>query len=122
MRAVRSFIIGVLLVAVAVGVYLHRRGSASDRIKAEMFLIANDMRLSAAERAEVKALIGHFHEAPFRRALDLSKEHGRKFDGKRYYQEVFGLVTSRLRDDGDSDLADKVERQQAHFSLRITER
>ena len=118
----RNVIVAVTLVGVAVGVYMYRHDAASNRIKAEMLLIVEDMTLSPTGRGEVKRLINDYHEESFRRALNPAKDHGHKFDEKNYYEAVFGLIVDRLRDDGKIDLADKVERQKAHFSLRVTER
>ena len=112
----------LLVAVVGVAFYLYRREAADEQVKAQMLMIAEDMALTPAECDEVKSLISQFHEQAFDKALDLSRQFGRKFDAHLYYEEVLRLVVTRLRSDGRAPLGDKVERQQPYHSLSVTER
>jgi hypothetical protein len=118
----RNVVALILVIGVGVGVFMYRRGSASDEIKTQMLLIVDDMDLPAQERGEVKALVSQFHRQAFNRAMDVSKQLGRKFDEKSYYEEVFSLVVTRLREEGNTLLADNVERRHTFHSLSVKER
>lgn len=118
----RNVIALLIVVGVGVGVWKYLQETASDEIKNQMLLILDDMDLSEQERGEVRPILLQFHAQAFNQALDISKRHGRKFDGKSYYGEVFNLVVDELFEKGNILLADKVKRLQAHHSLIVTER
>lgn len=111
----------VILTGVAAGFYSFRRQSSSDRIKAEMLAIIDDMELPPAWGDEVEQLILVAHEQAFRKALDVTRPHGQKFDAKAYYDEVLTLVIAWAREDGREQLADRLENERDRFSLRATE-
>ena len=115
-----------LLLVVGVGVvfYVQRRDSASEQVKAQMLLIVDEMTLEPIEPVEregVKPLISQFHQQAFDEAMDISRQHGRKFDAQHYYNAVLDLTVAQLRSDGNASLADKIEQVRQYHSLTVTE-
>lgn len=118
----RKILMLVLLVAAGVGYWTYRHDAASNYIKAEMLAIVDEMDLTPVGRADVKQLIVRFHAGLFDRALDVGKQHGRKFDDTFYYDEMYRQVVEQLRADGDDAFADKVDRLKGEFFLSVTEK
>ncbi|MCH7840549.1 MAG: hypothetical protein IID38_10000 [Planctomycetes bacterium] len=118
----RNAIALLIVVGVGVGVWKYLQETASDEIKNQMLLILDDMDLSAQEREEVRPILLQYQEQAFTQAMDISKRHGRKFDEKSYYDEVFNLVVGELLEKGNVLLAEKVKRLQTLHSLIVTER
>jgi len=118
----RNLLALLVVICIGVGIFVHRRASASDEIKGQMLQIVDDMDLTGPETAEVKTLIARFHEEAFASALDVSRRLGRKFDTDSYYDEAFRLVNTRLRDEDNGFLADKIDRLKEFHALSVTER
>ncbi len=110
-----------VVVAAGVGFYLYRHGGASERVKAEMLLLVDDMHLSSQWRDETKSLIERFHDEAFAAALDVTKKLGGKFDEKLYYDDVFKRVITVARGQGLTGLADALEEQESLFSIVVSE-
>ena len=119
---VRWLIIVAILIAVAVGFYSYRRESAGEGVKAEMLAIVDEMGLPPDWRDEVIQLVEAAHPEAFNKALDVTRERGRKFDARGYYDELFRIVIAWARDDGRTELADRLANEQPRFSLDVTER
>ena len=117
----RNVIVLAVILAVGIGIFVYRHDSASRRIKTEMLAIAQDMKLSPPEHAEVSHLIMIYHEQTFNEALDISKRRGDKFDVQMYYDGIFNLLLESLRTDDQTALADKIEKQKGYFTLKVTE-
>ncbi len=117
----RKLLAALLVVGVGVGVFVSRRGSASNEIKSQMLLILDDMDFTPRGRDEVKRLVLQFHDRVFSQALDMSRELGRKFDERSYYDELFRLVVFQLHEEGSASLAKKVEGLQKLHSLTVSE-
>ncbi len=111
----------VVIAAVAASFYSHLHKRASGRVKAEVLAIADEMILPPEYRDELRRLLESAHDEAFNRAFDLAKKLGRKFNEKLYYNEIFNTVIARAREEGNNDLADRVDRQRAHFAFTVTE-
>ena len=118
---VRMLLLLVIAAAVAIGFYTYRQQGSSANIKAQMLGILDDMNLPPDWHEEAVLLLGTAHEKAFNKALDVTKQHGRKFDVEVYYKEAFGLMIAWAREDGKSDLADRLEMDHTTFVLSVQE-
>ena len=118
----RRLIALLLIVIVGVGVYVLKRDAARENVRREMVGIIGDMSLSAKDQEAVVALVNRFHDQAFRAALDVSKELGRKFDERAYYDDIVQRITAALRDVGRESLATAFQHKQEFFSLSVSER
>ena len=112
----------VVLAIAAYMLYTRREQSAADRVKAEVVAIVHDMDLFPDWEDKVLELADVAHPQAFAKALDVTKELGRKFDASVYYKELFNLVIASAREEGKNDLADSLDRQRKTFQLSATER
>lgn len=116
-------VIGILmLLAAAVAVYFYYQQRVSEPVKQELMRIADDMDLSPAWTADLKNMIEQFHDGAFRKALDVSKELGRKFDEKLYYDEIFRRIIDSANQQGKTEFAAKLAEEKEFHSLAVTER
>lgn len=122
----RTIIRWLLSVAVLAGVsaggYAYLYGRASDTVKAEVLKIVDEMFDSTENRIAMRRFIENAHADAFARALDVKREHGRKFDGPLYFRSVFDSVIASARAEGLTRLADTVEREREHFTFETTEK
>lgn len=121
-RIARWLVSLVVVLAVGVIFYVHRREDASRRIKAEMLGIIEDMSLPSEWQEEASWLVEAAHKEAFDSALDVTKKLGRKFDECVYYNKVFDLIINRAREDGQTQLADRLASERSSFLLHVTER
>ena len=122
-RSALHWLLVVAVVAIAASVlYTRREQSAADRVKAEAVGIVQDMSLLPDWEEKVLELVDVAHPQAFAKALDVTKELGRKFDASVYYKELFDLVIASAREEGKNDLADSLDRQRKSFQLSVTER
>ncbi|UCC28702.1 MAG: hypothetical protein JSU86_10920 [Phycisphaerales bacterium] len=121
-RIARWLVSLVVVIAVGVTFYAHRREDASRRIKAEMLGIIEDMSLPSKWQEEAAWLVEAAHKEAFDNALDVTKKLGRKFDERVYYNKVFDLIIDRAREDGRTQLAESLANERSSFLLHVTER
>lgn len=121
-RIVLWLICLVVVTAAGIGFYSYRREGASDSVKDEMLAIIGEMDLPPAWHDEATLLVESAHPEAFSNALDVTEEHGRKFDDRVYYDELFRLISAWAREDGRTGLADRLANEQSRFSFHVTER
>lgn len=121
-RVLRWSVTLVVLTAVALGTYSYLYRRVSDRVRTEVLRIADDMTTSSEHRGVLRRLLAEAHDQAFERALDLTKERGRQFDGEQYFNEVLDLVVAGARAEGLDALADSVDRQRQHFTFTVSTR
>ncbi len=121
-RILRWSVTLVVLTAVALGTYSYLYRRVSDRVRAEVLRIADDMTTSSEDRDVVRRLLAEAHDPAFERALDLTKARGRQFDGEQYFSEVLDRVVAGARAEGLDALADSVDRQRQHFTFTVSTR
>ena len=112
----------VVVIAVGLTFYAKLREDASRRVKAEMLAIIKDMNLPPEWHDEAVWLVEAAHKEAFDKALDVTKKLGRKFDERVYYNEIFDLIVNRAREDGKTQLADRLADERSRFLLHVTER
>ena len=112
----------VVVVVVAIVLYTRREQSGADRVREEVMGIVQDMDLLPEWEKEVLELVDVFHQQAFTKALDVTKELGRKFDAQVYCKELFDLIIASVREEGKTDLADSLDRQRKEFRLSVTEK
>ncbi len=117
-----------VLAGVAVGGYAYLYGRASDTVKAEVLKVVDEMfestetsKLAVPDRTAMRRYIEAAHADAFEQALDVKRQHGRKFDGPLYFRLVFDSVIARARAEGRARLADTIEREREHFTFETTE-
>ena len=114
-------VLAVVTVAVfAVGIYSYLRDRESLKIRSEMLRLANDLELTPPQLNRVRGMVESMHNSVFARALDLSRERGRKFDAKLYQEEMFARMIERAKVE-DADLAERLSTQQKHHELVVSE-
>lgn len=123
---IRKWIIRWLISVVVLGIfalvaYNYLYSKASDGMRAEVLKIVDEMALESQWRPEVRRLIEEAHEEAFAAALNIREQLGRKFDAKRYIDELFDRVVAYAREEGRDRLADTVERERHAFSLDVSE-
>ena len=118
---VRMLLLLVIAAAVAIGFYTYRQQVSSGNIKAQMLGILDDMDLPADWHEEAVLALETAHEEAFNKALDVTKQHGSKFDVESYYQDAFGLMIAWAQEDGKNELADRLELDHTSFVLRVQE-
>ena len=119
-RILRWLVTLVVLAAVALGTYSYLYNKVSDRVRSEVLRIADDMTTSSEDRDVLHRLLAEAHDQAFERALDLTKERGRQFDGEQYFNEVLDRVVAGARAEGLGALADSVDRQRQHFTFKVS--
>lgn len=107
---------------VAWGAYVYLYDRASDTVKAEVLKVVDEMFDSTENRIAIRRFIENAHADAFAQALDLKREHGRKFDGPLYFRLVFDSVIARARAKGLTRLADTVERERKYFTFETAEK
>ncbi len=112
----------VVVIAVGLTFYAKLREDASRRIKTEMVGVIEDMSLPPDWHEEATWLVEAAHKEAFDKALDVTKKLGRKFDERVYYNEIFDLIVNRAREDGKTQLADRLAGERSRFLLHVTER
>jgi hypothetical protein len=127
MKSKKPSLLHWLFVLVVAGVaayafYTYREQSAAERVKAEVIAIVHDMDLLPAWEEDVLERVDVAHPQAFAKALDVTKQLGRKFDASVYYKELFDAVIASARENGKHDLADSLDRQRRHFQLSVSER
>ncbi len=110
----------VTVVVFAVGIYTYIRDRESLKIRGEMLRLMNDLELTPPQLNRVRGMVESMHNFVFARALDLSRERGRKFDAKLYLDEMFVRMIERAKAD-DPDLAERLSTQQRHHELIVSE-
>lgn len=113
--------LAVITVAVfAVGIYSYFRDRESIKIKSEMLRLVNDLELSPPQLNRVRGMVEALHNSVFAGAMDVSRDRGRKFDAKRYQEELFTRMIELSQSD-DPDLAERLSTQQRHHELVVSE-
>ncbi len=122
-KRILSWVLGMAVVAgVGVGFYNYKHQRASAVLLAQILGVADDMDISPGFKDELHTLLRAAHEDAFARALDISRDLGRKFDEGLYYKEIFDAVIARAREQGKNDFGDRIEQERKYFSITVTER
>ncbi len=111
----------VTVVVFAVGIYSSFRDRESLKIRGEMLRLMNDLDLTPPQLSRVRGMVESMHNSAFARALDLSRDRGRKFDAKLYQDEMFARMIERAKSE-DPNLAERLSTQQTHHELVVSER
>ena len=118
----KRFVALVCLAALGAGLYVYLQDDGSKHIRTEMSALIGDMQIKEEWKQEAQALFDTVHKKAFEAALDVTKRLGQKFDDDTYYDKVFEMMQQRARDEGKTDLADKLAEQKALFALNVTEK
>ncbi len=118
---IRWLISVVVLAIAAFGGYKYVYSRASDGVRTEVLKIVDEMALESQWRPEVRRLMEAAHEEAFAASLNIKEQLGRKFDAKRYIDELFDRVVAYAREEGRDRLADTVERERHAFTLNVSE-
>lgn len=116
----RKLLAVVTVAVVGVGVYAWLRDRESVKIRGEMLRLVNDLELTPSQLSMTRGMVESMHNDVFARALDLSRDRGRKFDSKLYYEEMFARMIERAKT-ADPDLAERLSTQQPHHELVVHE-
>jgi len=117
----KRFVTLVVLATVGIGFYVYLHDDRSKHIREQMTALIGEMQLKEEWKQEAQALFDTVHEKAFEAALDVTKKLGEKFDDETYYDKVFEMMQQRARDEGKSDLADKLAEQKGLFALNVAE-
>lgn len=114
-------LLGIVTVCVfAVGFYAMMKDRESRTVKLEMLQLVDQLDLSPTQRGRVRLLVESVHGPAFRKALDVTRARGTRFDAVAYKDEVFARLIDRVRAD-EPQLAEKLSIQQHHHQLKIVE-
>ena len=110
----------VTIAVFAAGFYSYFRDRESLKIKREMLALVGDLELTPEQANVARNMVESLHTAVFARALDISRDRGRKFDARAYQDEMFARMIDRAKAD-DVDLAERLSTQQKHHDLVVSE-
>ena len=117
----RKLLVGVVLVAFAIGFYSYRLGGAGTEIKLEMLRLADDLDLTPQQHDAVRRMVEFHHDAVFKDSVDISRDRGQRFDARLYQEELFRRMIEQAAHDGDSELSDRLFAQRNAIQLVVTE-
>ena len=115
------FALLVILVAAAV-VFLSRRHDAAAEVKREFLAILQEIKLPEDWRTTAEQYVHAAHEKAFNKALDVTKAMGKKFDEKIYYDDLFDRIIAWAKEDGKTELADRLGIARKNYTFHVTER
>jgi len=118
MRKLFGFVAFILIIG---GVLWYFRGDNGARVKSQLISALGAIPLSDAERADVRQWIESAHQAAFDKAMDLRRKVGERFDAQAYFSDVIGRASSRARDLGREELAEKLEDMRNRLTFTVTD-
>ena len=116
------WLLSVAVIAVGSAVaYRHLSAQASERVRAEIVKLADDMQIPDASREHVRWMIKQAHEKAFPAALNILNDTGKKFDDARYVNTIFDEIIRIAREEGNDTLADIIQKERAYIKLHVDE-
>ena len=116
------WLLSVSVIAIgSVVAYRHFKSKASERVRAEIVKLADDMQIPGASREHVRWMIEQAHEKAFSAALNIMNDTGKKFDETIYVETIFDELIRIARSEGNDDLADTIQEERAFIKFDVQE-